>query len=304
MSSSLPDGYTIRPATPGDAEPVNELIRAAELAVRGRTQMTVQDVRSWWRLVELPTDSWLIDEGGTLAAAAMLIAHGDVPDLWAVVSPTHVGRGLGSALVATGEARALERGAGALRAGAYAEDARAGELLSARGYRDVRHYFTMVIRLDEAPPRPEWPPGIDVEPFRVDQARAFHAAHQDAFADEWGFVPMEFDEWYRLRVEDEDGDTGLWFLVRDGEEVVAVVRNDPHRYGGGWVGAIGVRAPWRRRGIGLALLMHSFGAFYARGTKEVRLGVDTQNSTGATRLYERAGMSVEQEDVVYERALP
>jgi mycothiol synthase len=81
------------------------------------------------------------------------------------------------------------------------------------------------------------------------------------------------------------------------------VRNDPNRYGGGWVGAIGVRAPWRRRGIGLALLQHTFAAFHERGTTDVRLGVDTQNPSGATRLYERAGMSVELEEVIYERGL-
>jgi mycothiol synthase len=91
--------------------------------------------------------------------------------------------------------------------------------------------------------------------------------------------------------------------VRDGDEIAAVVRNDPHRYGGGWVGAIGVRPRWRRRGIGLALLQHTLAAFFARGIRQVRLGVDVQNTSGATRLYERAGMSVETEEGVYEREL-
>jgi hypothetical protein len=36
----------------------------------------------------------------------------------------------------------------------------------------------------------------------------------------------------------------------------------------------------------------------------VKLDVDSENPTGATKLYERAGMSVESEDVVFERDLP
>ena len=58
----------------------------------------------------------------------------------------------------------------------------------------------------------------------------------------------------------------------------------------GWVGILGVRSPWRRRGLGDALLRASFAALYERGLRRVGLGVDTENVTGALRLYERAGM--------------
>jgi mycothiol synthase len=300
MSSSLPDGYTVRAATDADAEPMTALVRAAEEAVRGRSGVSVDDLRSWWTLVQLQTDSWLVERDGELRAGGMLIAHGDVPDLWGVVRPDEVGLGLGSALIELGEARARARGDGALRIGTFAENVSAVELFTSRGYRDVRHYYTMQIELKEAPV-PVWPEGLRVERFRTEDARAFYDALTDAFADEWGWAPLEYDEWYRLRIEGEDSDTSLWFLVREGDEIAAVVRNDPMRYGGGWVGAIGVRAQWRRRGIGLALLQHTFAAFHERGTRDVRLGVDTRNPSGATRLYERAGMSVEVEDVIYER---
>jgi mycothiol synthase len=64
-----------------------------------------------------------------------------------------------------------------------------------------------------------------------------------------------------------------------------------------------VRRPWRRAGLGLALLRHSFGEFYRRGTYKVVLGVDSQNLTGATRLYERAGMYIELQYDAYEKEL-
>jgi ribosomal protein S18 acetylase RimI-like enzyme len=58
----------------------------------------------------------------------------------------------------------------------------------------------------------------------------------------------------------------------------------------GWVGTLGVLRAYRRRGLGEALLRHSFAEFWRRGVRRVVLGVDSQSLTGATRLYERVGM--------------
>ncbi len=73
--------------------------------------------------------------------------------------------------------------------------------------------------------------------------------------------------------------------------------------GKGWVSPLSVRSPWRRRGIGLALLHQTFSEFYRRGTPKVALYVDSQNLSGATRLYERAGMHVVQLHHQYEKEL-
>ena len=95
----------------------------------------------------------------------------------------------------------------------------------------------------------------------------------------------------------------LWFIARDGDEIAGVARCEANRDGGGWIGAIGVRKAWRRRGVGLALLRHAFREFHLRGDPHVGLGVDAENPTGATRLYERAGMRVMNELVLYEKEL-
>ena len=71
----------------------------------------------------------------------------------------------------------------------------------------------------------------------------------------------------------------------------------------GWVGTLGVRREWRKRGIGMSLLRHSFNEFYRRGKRKVGLGVDAQNLTGALRLYESAGMHVHQAFDQYEKEL-
>ena len=71
----------------------------------------------------------------------------------------------------------------------------------------------------------------------------------------------------------------------------------------GWVSTLGVRRPWRRKGLGLALLQHSFGEFHRRGKCRVGLGVDADSLTGATRLYEKAGMEVHRQYASYEKEL-
>ena len=304
MSSSLPDGFDVRFATDADAAAVAELASAVEEVVLGAPVITEGDIRDWWRVTEPAENVWLIHGGGRLAAAATLWPRGDAPTVWGDVHPGVLGRGLGTALLDLAEGRASDLGAGAVRNEVFGQDELAAALLASRGYRAVRRHYGMRILLgDEAPAEPEWPEGRTVAAFRDGDGPAFHRVLAEAFRDEWGSAPMEYDEWRRARIEADDVDLGIWSLVRDGDEVVAVVRCDVFRYGGGWVAGLGVREGWRRRGIGLALLQHSFRVFHARGERSVGLGVDSENPTGATRLYERAGMHVEDETVTFEKSL-
>jgi mycothiol synthase len=302
MPSSLPETLEIRPATEADAAALVAVFRQAEIDFRGAATADAGDLLSWFRFLDLSTGSWLIHDGDELVAGGLLMRHGDAPQFSAVVRPDRRGEGLGAALLDLGEAAARKDGASLVRVGTVAEDDGAAELLTSRGYRDARHYFTMMISLDAEPPPPEPPDGIVLDTFRVEEAEAFHAALDESFADEWGWAPIPFEEWRKLRLDAPDFDPTIWFVARDGDEIAAVARCD-ELFGGGFVGAIGVRPAWRRRGIALALLHFAFAEFRRRGAPHVKLGVDAQNPTGATRLYERAGMSVESEDVVFERDL-
>lgn len=303
MSSSLPDGFAVRFATEDDAEAVAELSRACEQKVIGVGVISEGDIRDWWRVTDAGQNVWLIHGEDRLVAAATLWPHG-VPNVWGDVHPDLEGHGLGTALLELVETRARELGAQAIRNDVFARDETAAALLESRGYRPVRRYYEMRIKLgEEPPPEPEWPDGLTVAPFRDGDGPAFHAALGESFEDEWGHAPFEYEEWRRARIEADDFDPDVWAVVRDGDEVAAVLRCDVFRFGGGWVGALGVRKPWRRRGLGLALLHYVFRVFHARGERSVGLGVDSENPTGATRLYERAGMHVESESVTFERAL-
>ncbi len=174
-------------------------------------------------------------------------------------------------------------------------------LLEGQGYAAARHFWRMVIDLD-APPAPvAWPEGITVRPCASEaDERAVFFATDEAFHDHWGYVPETYEEW-RPRQKDAS-DTSLWFLAEaDGEPAAAALCT--YFLDMGWVRRIGVRRPWRRRGLGEALLRHAFGEFYRRGTTRIGLGVDASNPTGATRLYEKAGMHVVHEYALYQKEL-
>ena len=302
MSSSPPDGFRVRPVERDDAAAINELAVAADEAVMGWSDSTEADLLDWWRLVELEHDSWIV-ENDAVAAYGLLYAHGEAADFDGYVHPSETGKGLGRWLLERGEERGRERGLTKVQTWCLEQDASARRLFELLGFAEVRRYYRMLIELDELPPAPQWPEGFRVDTFELEDARPFHAALDEAFEDEWNWVSMGFERWYEHRIEASDFDPTLWWIVRDGEEMAAVLRGEPKRFDSGWVGAIGVRKPWRKRGLGLALLRHAFREFYRRGERKVALGVDAQNPTGATRLYERAGMHVAYAAVAFEKGI-
>ena len=89
-----------------------------------------------------------------------------------------------------------------------------------------------------------------------------------------------------------DAATCFVAVTPDGEIAGAVMTHsrwegDP---GVAWIDELAVLRPWRRKGLGLALLHSVFRAYYDRGKYKVGLGVDGESLTGATKLYEQAGM--------------
>lgn len=240
------------------------------------------------------------------------------PYIWALVDPEWEGKGIGSAMMTWALERsrqALERVPADLRvsvrSSVTANYQPARELLEDFGMTQIRQYLRMVIKLDEAPPEPDWPAGITLRPFRPEvDAEAVYRAEDEAFRDHWGYVEQPFDvgfkEWKHFTLNHPDFDPTLWFIAMDGDDVAALARcvgvtsNDPDM---GWVNVLGVRRPWRRRGLGLALLRHSFCVLHQRGKTSAGLGVDSTSLTGATDLYERAGMHTARITTSYELEL-
>jgi mycothiol synthase len=295
---------TFRPVAPDDFEAALELLIAdEEHSTGGRSRLGISDLRVWLSGLDYDEDTWLVEEDGRIVALGWHEPEGEVSFAAGAVHPDVRGRGLGAELVARGVARARAAGAARLHYGTIARDKGAPELLTAHGFREVRRFYRMAIEVDGPPSVPSLPAGLAIETFREDEAEAFHHALDDAFQDHWEHHPQPWQEWWKRHRDTPGYDPTLWFVVRDGDEIAAIARNDANRNDGGWVGALGVRRPWRGRGLGKALLLHTFAELHRRGITRVSLGVDAENPTGATRLYQGVGMTVEMEHVIYEKSL-
>ncbi len=226
------------------------------------------------------------------------------------VHPEFRGRGIGTTLMRTVERRAREEVAlaepgvrVALQSLIDNRDPAGHELHRSEGYQPVRYHWRMEIVLDGPPPDPQFPEGLELRPFlKGEHDVQVWQAQNEAWRDHWGSHDVALDEWKRSRFEDPEFDPSLWQIAWDGDEVAGFSLNR-YRMGIGWIRTLGVRRPWRKRGLGEALLLQSFGEFYRRGTNTIGLGVDAQNPTGATRLYLKAGMHAASEYVTYEKEL-
>ena len=174
-------------------------------------------------------------------------------------------------------------------------DATAPALFSGRGYKHARTFCRMVRSSVGSELSPSLPAGLTFRPFDPDlHGPAVHAAFEEAFVSEWGHQPQAYTEWFEKKIVAHTRfDPELVVVVWDGDEVAGLSFNYDKRMGDwGWIANLAVRPAWRRRGLGLALLQESFRRFAEHGEATVALGVDSENPTGATRLYERAGMTV------------
>ena len=189
-----------------------------------------------------------------------------------------------------------------LAADAYNHQEEYKAVLLENGYTKSRNFWTMKIELNQNIPEPQFPTNIRLTThLELNDLAALYLAVDDAFRDHWGYVsaPIEtaLEKWEHFsNIEtNPEYDGAMWFLAMAGDEIAAMSLCTPKTTEDetmGYVYTLGVRRPWRRQGLALALLRHSFREMQARGLKSASLDVDAQSLTGATRLYEKAGMSV------------
>lgn len=314
-------GYAIRPASLDDIEGSVEMFNLCSKAMIGTSEFTVERYAKEWQVpdFDLQRDTRLVitPAGQIVGCIEVWDVHEPPvhPWIWGRVHPEWEGKGIGTAMMGWALDRAREAiprapsGARvAARSGTVNTYSPAKELLQNLGMKKIRYGWDMLLALCEEPPTPLWPEGISVRNIQLpDDAEAVYRAEDEAFQDHWGYVETPFEEgfkrWKHYVFEIRKPDPAFWFLAMDGDEIAGMVSclaesdDDPEK---GWVDVLGVRRPWRCRGLGLALLRQVFGEFYRRGKPRVGLGVDSNNLSGATRLYKKAGMHVQREYVTFE----
>lgn len=323
-SVNVRENLRMRLVTMGDVERVVEFLNICSVADLGVPEYDVETLRNEWTAPGLN-----IEESMRLVETAkgQIVGFAEVSDLapipariwtFARTHPEYESLGIGTQLTDWIEERARQAVARVpeeyrvvMLAETLSSKTAARAFLEERGMRYIRTFWQMRIDMDAEPPVPQWPEGITLKPFVRDQDLIpTIQARREIWRDHWGFIeqPLESDieQWSHLVDHDPIFDPSLWFLAVDGDEIVGLSLcwpksdDDPDT---GWVGILGVKRHWRRKGLALALLHHSFGEFWRRGKRAVGLGVDAANPTGATHLYEKAGMRPFREWTAYELEL-
>jgi mycothiol synthase len=316
IETILSTGLRLRPARWADLNAVAQLIYdVCEADGDATVAVSPDELRNEWQTpgFNLERDALLVEtsDGRIVGFEEFNDRHLHATlETDGYVHPAFIRRGIGTALLRKVEERAREEMSLAepdlrvsLQSTIDNRDQNSHDLHKNEGYQPVRYHWRMEIELEDPPEEPQWPAGIELRPFlKGEHDSPVWQAQNESFRDSWGSHAMTLEAWKHNRFNEPEFDPTLWAIAWDGDEVAGFSLNR-YRMGIGWIRTLGVRRPWRKRGLGLALLQHSFGEFYKRGKNVIGLGVDAQSPTGATRLYQRAGMAVASEFVTYEKEL-
>jgi len=297
----------MRPATDDDVEAMVDMSRRRISAITGRPHsMTVEGMRSMRAAPGRDTENAfpVVTRHGVLVGWAVLFAVEPFSEVYVMA---HAEPELDDAAFDEVLAAVIDAGERYARASVaqlptdtvtmlvtdtLREDVRMARVLTDLGFRVDRNAYEMAIDLTgrdltSAP----WPEGTDVRPLvGPEDADAVSAVFMEAFLDHQGDLPFTSDMIAHL-LNGPDARLDISALATDAQGPVgAIFCRDRTDHGYVWV--LGVLRRGRRRGLAQALLTHAFAGFAATGTTTVTLEVEAQSLTGATRVYERAGMSV------------
>ncbi|MBN2006659.1 MAG: GNAT family N-acetyltransferase [Anaerolineae bacterium] len=320
----LPQGFIARHATMDDVSIVVDFYNQIAVEENRPADTTIEDVRYQWQFPDFnpETDIQLIFAPDGALAGYIEVGNSDpyvTSFVWGRVLHTYQRLGIGDHMLRWSEDRVCQSFHKAppdaritMVQGCINTNQDACGFLETQGFKANRFTNTMLIEMTAPPPAPVVPEGIVIRLFRYEtEFETVLHTFREAFRDHWGHVERPFEDtkkdWQHMLDSDPTGDPSLWFVAMDGAEMAGVSLGSKPRLGDpdvmGWINILAVRRPWRKRGIALALLHTAFGEYYRRGIVKVGLGADSQNLTGAIRLYEKAGMHVERCFVEYEKEL-
>jgi len=188
-------------------------------------------------------------------------------------------------------------------------------LYTQQGFQAVRYAYKMQRELGAFLPEKALPDGLRLVPWSAARDPALRQAFTAAFHGHWGLPEMNEALWQQFFVGVPQFRGDLTFLALAGDALdrgwivgfclnwVDEDKNAQTGVGEGWIEAIGVIPAWRGRGVAEVLLHHTLNAFRAEGLDCAALDVDTQNPTGALRLYEKQGFVAVKKTIIFTKRL-
>jgi mycothiol synthase len=297
---------TIRPATLDDVDLVYQLISRQNILDYGESLTTHDDLCKTWKSSDfnLQTDTLLaFSPEGQPAGYAELQ---DKTNLSIYLANNVQEMEFASRLLCLMQDKALSQKAGAETLyGRVSENNKTlKQAFESNGYTSNLSFLIMEIVLTEHLQTPQWADEINIRTFIRDQdEQATYQTDEEAGEDKGYHSPLSYADWIkRMGIDRESFDPNIWFLACKGNEIVGVALNFIARETStGWVDHLSVRRSCRNKGIGKALLLHTFREFYRKGIQRVKLSVDSKSLTNAPQLYESAGMKTIQQYHIFKK---
>ncbi len=177
-------------------------------------------------------------------------------------------------------------------------------LYQENGYHPERYFYDMIRPDLEDIPDLSLPEGVEVREVKPEHYRKVWETDVEAFKDHWGYTDQT-DEDYQRWLKWQNLSPDLWQVAWYEDEIVGQIQNfidtgenETEGCLRGHTEDICVREAWRKKGIASALIARSLKVLKNHGMKEAALGVDSDNATGALKLYQRMGFQVVRQLVV------
>jgi mycothiol synthase len=316
--TSLPDGWSTRRPTPADVPEILKLAHASDIAAVGEPDFTADEVRAALTgpNTEPAEDCWVaLDEHGEIVGWAYPDnATGGERDFIEVYVWPRRGEPALSHLLELMLHRVAERAKKfghdpiTVRAGAIPTEKQWIETLTGAGFAFLKQNARMAMSLAGVhSTAPEPPPGVTVRPVDPDdedEMRRFHATIEEAFRDS-DHRATDYATWREQVAAESSVSYDEWYVGEVDGEWAGVLQssNSGLDDGEGWVKFLAVLRPYRRKGVGAALLRRAFAGYAGKGRVKAGLGVDMDNPTRAARLYRAVGMTPQYEANIYQRTL-
>jgi mycothiol synthase len=296
--------YSVRPARFSDLEAVHELIAQQNVSDYGNAMRTVADLQKSWQDIDLENDTCTAFAEGRLAGYAELLDN-DSPFIY-LADRGNVD--LAFQLLTILEHKAADRKKGTVNLFTRVSEKNNTllQLFASNGYKSNLSFQIMELVMQEMPPAAQWAEGISVRTFIKGQdEQVTYQTDEEAAKDKGYHDPLSYEAWVkRMKLDKESFDPSLWFLAYEGNDIAGAALNlFAKESGTGWVDHLSVRPGWRRRGIGKALLLHTFREFYLRSIHTIKLSVDSKSLTNAPHLYESVGMQTVQQYHIYRKEI-
>jgi mycothiol synthase len=234
--------------------------------------------------------------------------------LFGDVDPAARGQGVGHALLGWGVARAEERLRSRdhdlpryVRVEAYDWMEANHHLYGHFGFTPARWFEELVRPLVDLPTI-EPVDGVAFVPWPAEQDEVLLAVRNAAFADHWGSAPVD-PAWWQATVRGHGARPDLSVIAVEeatGQPVALCLNHaypeDDERTGRqeAWIENLGTVRPWRARGLASGLLAWSMHAFADTGFSHAMIAVDSDNPTGAARLYRSLGFERERRSITHQ----